>query len=193
MIQKNNKPLHIIGFGGAGCNISIAIQKMGMKAKYTCISHPERENLASEIEFITFTPPGENRVTKTGNFYFIPDMNAPLQIPQTLYELFEPNAQYIIIAGLGGYTGTYLMQHFGSWLQEHQKSFTAINVLPFSFERKKTKTKIKKLKNKFNKYENFHFIELENYQKKYGNEPLEALFDKLNLDVYSLIKLDKNV
>lgn len=188
MTKTNNKPLQIIGFGGAGSNISIAIQKLGMPAKYTCISHPVRENLASEIEFITFTPPGENRITKTGNHFFIPDMNAPIQIPQTLYELFEPNAQYIIIAGLGGYTGTYLMQHFGSWLQENKKTFTAINVLPFSFERQGSKTIIQRIHKKFKKYENFHFIELDNYREKFGPEPLKALFNQVNQDIYSLIK-----
>ena len=115
-------------------------------------------------------------------------MNKPLQIPKTLYELFEPDAYYIIIAGLGGYTGTYLMQYFGSWLQEHQKSFTAINILPFSFERKGSKTIIQKIHSKFKKKENFYFIELENYREKFGPEPLKALFDKVDLDVYSLIK-----
>ena len=71
MIEKNNKPIHIIGFGGAGSNISIAIQKIGMEAKYTYISYVERENIASEIDFITFFPPGQRRLTKTGDFFII--------------------------------------------------------------------------------------------------------------------------
>jgi len=185
MIQTD-KPLHFIGFGGAGSNIIIALQKMGLPAKYTCITQPERENLVREIAYINFMPPGEQRITKTGKEFFIPNMQAPVQVPQNIYSLFEPEAHYVLIAGLGGYTGTYLMAHFGTWLQEHQKSFTAICVLPFSFERAGSKTIIKRIQKKFKENKRFHFIDLDTYQEKFGDKPLQELFEQVNEEVYAL-------
>ncbi len=184
-----NKPLHLIGFGGAGANSIIAIQKMGLPAKYTCITQPERKDLAPEITCITFMPPGERRITKTGKEFFIPNRQAPLEVPKTIDDLFEPNAHYVIIAGLGGYTGTYLMKHFGSRLQDNQKSFTAICILPFSFERRASKAIINQIHQKYKAAENFHFIDLNTYQEKFGDKPITELFDQVNQDVYSLIKL----
>ena len=183
-----NKPLHLIGFGGAGANSIIAIQKIGLPAKYTCITQPEREDLAPEITFITFMPPGELRVTKIGKHFFIPNMQAPLEVPKTIYDLFEPKAHFILIAGLGGYTGSYLMEHFGAWLPKHKISFTAICLLPFSFERKGSKTIIKRVQKKFKAAKNIHFIDLNTYQEKFGDNPLTDLFEQVNQDVYSLIK-----
>ncbi|MBU3663787.1 MAG: hypothetical protein FGM41_11410 [Bacteroidetes bacterium] len=186
MVQTD-KPLHIIGFGGAGSNMIIALQKMGLQAKYTCINQPERENLAHEIKYINFMPPGERRITKTGKEFFIPDMQAPLQVPQNIYSLFKPEAHCLLIAGLGGYTGTYLMEHFGTWLLEHQLSFTAICVLPFSFERDGSKTIIKRIQKKFKGNKRFQFIDLDTYKEKFGAKPLQELFEQVNEDVYALI------
>jgi cell division GTPase FtsZ len=185
MIQTN-KPLHLIGFGGAGSNMIIALQKMGLPAKYTCITQPERENLAPKIAYINFMPAGEQRITKTGKEFFIPDMQAPVQVSQNIYSLFKPEAHYVLIAGLGGYTGTYLMEHFGTWLPAHQISFTAICVMPFSFERAGSKTIIKRIQKKFKDNKRFHFIELDTYQEKFGDKPLQELFEQVNEEVYSL-------
>ena len=187
MIQTD-KPLHLIGFGGAGSNIIIALQKMGLPAKYTCITQPERENLAPEIAYINFMPPGEQRITKTGKEFFIPNMQAPVQVPQNIYSLFIPEAHYVLIAGLGGYTGTYLMEHFGTWLPAHKISFTAICVLPFSFERAGSKTIIKRIQKKFKENKRFHFIDLDTYQEKFGDKPLQELFEQVHCDIKNLIE-----
>lgn len=184
MIQTNNKPLHIIGFGGAGSTISIALQKMGIPAKYTCITHPKRTDLAPEIDFISFVPPGISRVTKTGRVFFSPEMRAPIVVPANVYELFEPNAQYVIIAGLGGYTGTFMWNHFVKWLAAQQKSFSAIGILPFSFERKGAKSIVARIQKKLEEKENCHFIALDSYTEKFGDKPMTELFEQVNRDVY---------
>ena len=189
MIQTNNKPLHIIGFGGAGSNISIALQKLGIPAKYTCITHPKRTDLTPEIDFISFVPPGVRRVTKTGKVFYSPEMRAPLVVPSNVYELFEPNNHFVIIAGLGGYTGTYMWKHFAKWLTAQQKSFSAISTLPFSFERKNTQTIVARIQKKMEGKDNCRFIALDTYKENFGNKSLNELFEQVNKDIYSSFKI----
>ncbi|MDP3928862.1 MAG: hypothetical protein Q8R57_07550 [Bacteroidota bacterium] len=189
MIQTN-KPLHFIGFGGAGTNMVMGLQKMGLPAQYTCISIPQRQKeMDPAIQFISYLPPGVRRVTKTGKVFYSPEMRAPLVVPSNVYELFEPNNHFVIIAGLGGYTGTYMWKHFVKWLTAKQKSFSAIGTLPFSFERKNTQTIVARIQKKMEGKDNCRFIALDTYKENFGDKPLTELFEQVNKDIYSSFKI----
>ncbi|MCG9879719.1 MAG: hypothetical protein MH472_03890 [Bacteroidia bacterium] len=180
-------PKHLIGFGGAGSNIVIALEAFGVAERYNCLSYPNRENLPPAINFTTFQAPGTSRVTKTGRVFFTPDMKGPLQVPPSLYQLFEPKAHHILIAGIGGYTGTHLMEHFAKHLTKQNQTFTAICILPFSFERTGTKTLINRIFNKFKNHPSFHFIELDSYANADDKRTLPELFNEVNMDIVRLI------
>jgi cell division GTPase FtsZ len=110
-------------------------------------------------------------------------------VPSNVYELFEPNNHFVIIAGLGGYTGTYMWKHFVKWLTAQQKSFSAIGTLPFSFERKNTQTIVARIQKKMEGKDNCRFIALDTYKENFGNKPLKELFEQVNKDIYSSFKI----
>ena len=47
-----------------------------------------------------------------------------------------PNDKYIIIAGLGGYTGTYITEEVAKLLKIGNKTFSIICSMPFNVEGK---------------------------------------------------------
>lgn len=184
---SEKKPMHIIGFGGAGSSFVKYAQAQGFKAKYTCISDPINEDFSPEVNFIRFFPPPEVISLNMDELLLRSDMDSPLEVPDAIYEIFAPDANYIIVAGLGGYTGTFFMEHFGEWLANNKRSYTALCTLPFTFERGSKRKYIAKVHKKFELNPAFHFIPLPKYQAKYGDLPMPDFFEVIHKEFLSLI------
>ncbi|OYU82642.1 MAG: hypothetical protein CFE24_14970 [Flavobacterium sp. BFFFF2] len=184
---SEKKPMHIIGFGGAGSSFVKYAQAQGLKAKYTCISDPVEEDFPPDVNFIRFQPPPEVVSLNTDELLLRSDMSIPLEVPDAIYELFAPDDQYVIVAGLGGYTGTFFIEHFGDWLTVNKKSYTALCSLPFTFERGSKRKYIKSVHEKFNSNPNFHFIPLSNYRAINGDLPITDFFEVIHKEFLSWI------
>ena len=111
--------LHFIGLGGAGCNIIEHIHKKGVKARYTCITSPERPYLPADIEFIQFGPAGHD-------YHNYKVEMKDIEISDDIQNLFKGDLMFVLFAGFGGTTGTNLTRQLSAMLQRNNKKFMII-------------------------------------------------------------------
>lgn len=166
----DNKKYHFVGLGDAGAILIDYFNKNGLSGKFSCISNVKPDNLSSEIQFFHFTPPGKNKIPDKHGFYGVYDMNAQLIIPESFKKVFESNNKFILIAGLGGYTGTKMIKNLSALLHNKNKEFYTICTLPFQFEGIKRMKIANKALNEIQKYSKCFYYNLENINQEYNGE-----------------------
>ena len=162
-----SKKFHFIGLGGAGCNALEYIYRQGIKAKYTCISYPERPELPPDIRFIKCTRQIKRHLFETGS-------------------LFKEDSKYILLAGLGGDTGSNLLVELASILWVRNKEFILLCSLPFSFEGAQRRVIAGNIKTRFKSMDNFICFDLEEMRQIWGNVTLKVAFEKADKEFYNL-------
>ncbi|MCX6227378.1 MAG: hypothetical protein NTV01_22015 [Bacteroidia bacterium] len=161
------RQLHFIGLGGGGCNAVEYIHSKGIQANYTCISHPERSSLPSDIHFQTFA-----RLSKWDLF--------------DGYDLVRKNRRYVLLSGLGGKTGTYLVEEFMLLLQYQNRDFLTICSLPFAFEGHQRRIFAERFRAKFQSMKNFICFDLNSIVKHWADITLTDAFEKADERFYWL-------
>lgn len=154
-----NKGIHYIGLGGAGCHAIEYIHKKGVKAKFIGISYPVRLHLPADIQFISYV-----RVSKSQKF--------------DGRELIKDNFRYVLLAGLGGNTGTCLVEELTHLLMSRNKEFQAICSLPFTFEGEQRRMLAQRVKTKFQSSGNFICFDLNLIRKNWDDMTLSRAFEK---------------
>jgi len=176
--------IHFIGLGGAGCNIIENIHKKGIKARYTCITSPERSYLPADIEFIPFGPAEHDYHT-----YQVKMKN--LEISEDVKNIFDGNSSFVLFAGFGGTTGTNLTRQISAMLHQKDKKFMVIYTMPFNFEGPSRKAFTLKAKQAMDGFSNAHSFNLEVIRQTYGNVKLNVAFQKADEHCYRLFR--KNI
>jgi cell division GTPase FtsZ len=169
-------PTHYIGFGGAGCNVVELLHKKGNSGSFTCITHPVRPNQAAEIDFVHFIPPGEIFFHNGEELFRRSDPDTPLIVPPEVEVIFDNPGRFVLIAGLGGYTGTNMMEKFACQLHDHNIPFTAIASVPLRFEGTKRRKTARAAINRLRHLNNIHYLELETIAISNGNLPISTAF-----------------
>lgn len=186
-MKTTETKFHFIGLGGAGCNILEFFHQKGLKGNYTCITNPKRENLSKDIQFIHYCSPRDEK-TKG----ILADMTVPLILSEEVKAVFSENYTYVLLAGLGSYTGTYMTEELTILLQENNKNFVSICCMPFLFEGDLYRLYAEKIKNRFQILPNFRFYDLEEIKEKHGNKGFREVFEIANNEIYKLFKNKKN-
>jgi cell division GTPase FtsZ len=186
--QSNQKlqtliPVHFIGLGGAGSNMIKSIFDIGVKGKYTYISDFKKLNFEKEIEFMPYVSPGKRIIKNNIEIYKEVDYNKNLVLTDSIKKIFLSNNLFILLSGLGGYTGTFMTEKLSEFLVYKKKEFVVISTLPFSFEDTERKFIAEKSIKILQKLENFYSFELENYKKEFGNLKLDSFFEKIHYDI----------
>ena len=158
--------IHFIGLGGAGCNALEHIYRQGIHANYTCISYPERPELPPDVYFIKYARLSKWHLFEVGN-------------------LFKENCRYVLLAGLGGNTGSYLIEELLPILWVRYKEFLVLCSSPFSFEGAQRRIIAERVKTKFQSMDNFICFDLEEMRQIWGNISLKAAFDKADNEFYN--------
>ena len=161
------KPTHFIGLGGAGCNALEHIHQQGIKAKYTCISYPERPYLPKDIHFISFIRSGKRQLFDGS-------------------KMFTRNYRYILMAGLGGITGSYLVEEFAQLFQARHIEFLTICSFPFSLEGTQRRIMAEKVKSRLESTNNFICFDLNQLIRTWGDQTLTSAFEKADQQFYWL-------
>ena len=86
-------------------------------------------------------------------------MRQKLVLTQEIKDLFRENHWYVLIAGLGGYTGTKMVEELTLWLDDVGKVFATICSLPFYFEGKIRNTIAEKSLIKLRQICNFRYFD----------------------------------
>jgi hypothetical protein len=173
-----SKPIHFIGLGGAGCNMLEYIQKQVIVARYTCITNPVRNNLSNEINVLKFDSP--RNYTLIENWH-----KQDLKLPMSIKLLLHSNSQYVILSGLGGYTGTMLTKSIMKHLKKREKDVMTICCLPFKFEKSRNII-ANEISSELSKQTKVNFIDLNIVSKGYGHISLKQFFNKVNEDAFNI-------
>jgi cell division GTPase FtsZ len=185
---KNNKIFHFIGLGGAGSNLVELIYKKGLQGKYTIITDPERRVLTSDINFIKYVPNAEStRLMSERRVIKLADYEHFVLIPTKVKDVFKNEDNYVLIAGLGAYTGTLLTVALTKILQENKKPFIIVCSLPFDFEEKR-QVFANEVKERLQNSTNFHYFDLNTLRKDYGKLPIKIMMEKAQEELYNLVE-----
>lgn len=178
--MKNQHNLHIIGIGGAGTNTAAYFHKQGVNAKYTYINNLEINEISKEFNYINFVSPTKEFIQTKKYQVVFSDMTQELIIPQETLDLFTKNEKYLLLSGLGGYTGTFMMQQLTEMLYQQKIPFLSICTSPFNFEGEEKNKYALQTTQKLQHISNFHCINLENVLKNHGNLSVKESFEKIN-------------
>lgn len=184
-MKTSETSFHFIGLGGAGTNILNGFFKKRQKGKYTYITSGKREHFSSEINFIFYKPPKMK-------WDEVPDISKPLILPEEIKALFTANHKYVLLAGLGGYTGTYMLKEIVTLLKEENKDFLVLCTLPFAFEGLPRKQYSEQFKNLFPSFSNLKYFKNEEIKIKYGQKTFAEGFEITNNELYKLFKNETN-
>jgi cell division GTPase FtsZ len=179
--MKSNKQIHIVGLGGGGCNTLEYIYKQRFDAEYTCITFPLR-NLPAEIKFIFFHPSISLIDSPEGL------LEKKLDLPQNIKRVFEPDKLYVLLASLGGYTGTSFIKALFEYLPSRNRDFIAICSYPFKFEGLQRLQNSKNMTQPFQNAPNFIGFHLDSIIEDYGNITLSEVFNKADMEFYRILK-----
>jgi cell division GTPase FtsZ len=115
-------------------------------------------------------------------------MSQKLTLPNEVKALLNENHKYLLLAGLGGYTGTNMTEQITSLLRRNKKNFMAICGLPFYFEGQVRRLHADRVKIKLQTLANFKYFELQNIREKYGNLLMKDAFQKADEQSYLIYK-----
>ena len=184
--MKNKQSIiHFVGLGGAGCNVLETFYRRGIKARYTCITDPERKHLPKDIHSIHYCSPKDEAMRGT-----LADMSVPLVLPENVKAVFSENHKYVLLAGLGSYTGTYMVEELNIWLKENNKDFMSICSIPFRFEGDLRTKHAERLKNKLQSLPNFKYFELDILMEKFGEKSFPKGLKIAADEMYKLFKYE---
>jgi len=191
--SEKTSSIHFIGLGGAGSSQVEFLYSKGVKGKFTCISNPVRPNLPKEIQFVHFIPPGKSYDKNGVEKHRISDLEQPIVIPDSILNIFNSNDVFVLLSGLGGYTGTFMTEELTLLLNQRRKLFLTISSLPFKFEGQKRRLIAENTLNKLKSMDRFQYYELENLKTKYGNLTLKDVFEKANEELYEIYRANAQV
>ena len=181
------KKLHIIGLGTAGTNIAVCLKRNGIVGKYTCITR-----------FPSFVEPIEVANYIKGFFHIEYDYRFEFAInyesvkenqskPPTIemQQRLSDNCFYIILVGLGGRTGTSLIQSTLEFFKTNNQQFMAICQLPFEFDGELRKKFALVKQAEIENFKGVYFIDHQNFQ---NTTSIKKLFSEADEEIYSFIK-----
>lgn len=173
---------HLIGLGGAGTNFLEYANMKGIKADYTSINAPIRSPFTSSFNWIPFelkSPQARNRTSGFDTHLSWNDFTNN----ESVKEKFIPQQDFILVAGLGGLTGTFLTKTLIQELLEAAITFKAIVFVPFAFERNKESKNIQSFVEQYRDYANIQFVDLEVYKEQYGHLTMTHFFDQIHEEI----------
>lgn len=131
MEHKDFKPLYILGVGKTGAHIASLLYHAGVEAEYALIGN--HKNVPDKVRYIHFKSPRKPLVPGN-NMIMVPDMSIEHPLPALLNDILKQDYHFLILAGLGGYTGTVFTVKIAQHLTFYRRKFTTIVSLPYWFE-----------------------------------------------------------
>ena len=125
---------HVIGLGYGGARAAIYAWQQWVRGGFTVVSDPQNAEVPDGIHLIRFRSPRIRVYSGRMGEFSLPDMDEPLHLPEELNQVLSEEGRFILLAALGGYTGTKMAEALSLRLQSEQKDFVVLCSLPFRFE-----------------------------------------------------------
>jgi cell division GTPase FtsZ len=194
VFAASTSDIHFVGLGNAGCNALKYIFQKKIKAKYTAITELRKSDFPEGINLIPFTPPRKIIHKMKDKSIWASDMDKQLVIPDGIRELFNKDHLYILLSGLGGFTGTYFTETISSMLSANGKMFFAICSLPFPFEGSDRNTIAINAFNNLRLIDNFRYFDFKVLSEQFNKSTLDEVFEKGNEQIHEIFsKIFENV
>ena len=155
---NSNKIINYIGVGTAGSTIISKMIEKGVKGNFTYIDNKEMPKMGGSINYIFH--PKTNKLEIDKNFI----------IPTEVKKVFNSGEKYVLIAGLGHYSGTNLILAISKLLNDIKIDFSTVCSIPFRFEGKKLTTVAKEAVSVLTKTTTCKYYHLDDVRFKYGGD-----------------------
>lgn len=179
---------HIVGLGRGGTNAVKYIWNQWEKGRFTVINDPDNADIPDGINLIPFHSPKIRKFSGKHRDFYIPDIDQALELPDELTGLFRENCRLVLLAGLGGYTGTKMAEALSLMLHKEQKDFLTICSMPFSFEGRNRLTIARESKERMKAIPNCYFFELDMLRNDYVNMALSEAFTAADRCFYKILQ-----
>ncbi len=186
MSTRPNKPFHFIGLGGAGSVLAEHFFHRGLPGRYTCIDGSRETDLPLEIGFVRFHAPAPEKELFGHRLYEVSDLKKKPDIPLEIKALVEDDAFCVVLAGFGGFTGSYLSMHLSGLFQLSKRDHIMLGTMPFSFEGKHTLDIANFATSRISQHSNLLTYKLDDIRGEYGNAGLQVAFRGGDEMVYSM-------
>ena len=179
---------HFIGLGNSGYYIVQHFLRQNPKGKFTCISCYQPTKLDPRIQFIQIPPTGKVIYPFGDPFHFPPEPGTKVQLTNEVLQMIEANDKFILITGLGGFTGSYLAKELSLMLHAENKNFQTICSLPFTFEGKKRRENATKALSAIKHLPQVKYFELDSLKQKHGDLVLSNAFDRADMEFWKVYR-----
>ena len=191
-VEPKKKETHIIGLGGAGCNIAKYLYEKGFKGTYSCLSNVERTDLPASVLFIEHHIYSKEKhlqliLNRVKGDKEVPKPDLDTTIPELIEKRLKDNCRFILLVGLGGMTGSYLVKQVADYLKDKDKEFAVVCTTPFNFEGD-TNEYADKIKDELAVLPNFYCFSNESIREKYGNMAMRKAFAMADEEVWKICK-----
>lgn len=175
---RSTKPLHFVGIGDGGCKILQYLISKGciISSDYTAINSDFKGYSLPVERQIVIEVPANTYTGRNVNLNFLNDISS--QLPPTITNVFiDKDKYYVLLAGLGGFTGSYLCKAIPGFLRANSLSNNSIISLPFSHEGLVKRKQAMVIKHSLRDQPNTVFVDYDGIRAKHGNFKLKDAFN----------------
>lgn len=188
IVNSNSLPIHFVGIGDPGANVAEHFYKKGIAAKYSCITTNERGPLPEAFNFINFSYPEEKPFAHPDNEFAA--LQEAFVIPKAVKKLFDSNEYFVLLAGLGGSTGTLLTTYITQLLHQQSKPFLAVCSFPLKYEMQKKLMLARDAVEQLRDVNSFKCIYLDDISAKSAGLSVSGFFDQVSAHFLELYKTE---
>ncbi len=185
-IELSAKPIqhpkfHFIGLGSAGNKALLEFRKHIVNGTFTAINIDLKEHVVLSKNKKIDSCYWHKKRTEEESWDEIKS-----QLQEQSYDITNTNDHFVLLAGLGGVTGTALLTIISSMLQIENKKYTIICTVPYNFEGTRPSLASYQFikENKINK--NVNFIFADTFAKKYPGLKMIDCFSALDTEMLKM-------
>ncbi len=176
---------HFIGLGKSGSFILEYFYRQNPKAKFTCLSYLKARNKNPNIHYIQ-TNQLINHTGKTPHNYLGADDK--IKLNNEVVEIFNSDDQFVLLAGLSGFSGSSLTKDLTLKLHASNKHFKTICSLPYKFEGTKRRIEALAVIHSIGHLPEVKYLDQEYLRQKYSDLRLSNCFDLTNMELWNIYK-----
>lgn len=184
--MQQKKPIHIVGLGSAGTRVMELCYNSGLGDVYSAITNSSECELEGvQVIHYKHELSVRERVLQEINH---PEAIVPFALPDETLNIFTADHRYVLLAGLGGYTGTHMSKEIIPLLQRQGKDFKAIFSLPFVFQGKNVVEFAKEVIDQYFDLPQIKFFNSELIREEYGDMPIKSAYKKVDEELLEIYK-----
>lgn len=178
--NRSTTKLHFIGLGFAGRNVLSHIYKKGIDAEYTYMCYRQLTEKNKHFNHIYYEYPLHIRQSNELG-------KQPIPLTTEMKRILSDDRIYIVIVGLGAYSGTSLISDTLEFLESNNKRYLTICTLPFKNEGRSRNEYAKEKMMDLQKY-NVRFFDNNKILEKYGESRISKNFEHSDYEIYRIFE-----